>query len=209
MISKKIAIIGASGHGKVVAELAELNGYSVEFYDDAFPVKCQIEHWRIMGDTNTLLENLTSYTSVAVGIGNNSIRENKIQLLLSQGASLPVLVHPSAQISNYSQLGQGSVVMAGAIINPFVKVGIGAIINTGAVLEHDCQLDDFVHISPNATLAGECRVGARAWFGIGSCIKQQLEIGADSIVGAGSVVVTNISAGRIAYGNPAKEKKDN
>lgn len=209
MSNKKIAILGASGHGKVVAEIAELNGFAIEFYDDAFPVKSEIEHWLIKGDTSALLENLQSYTGVAVGIGNNSIRESKIQLLLNRDIDLPVLVHPSAQISGYSTLGKGTVVMAGAIINPFVKVGLGAIINTGAVLEHDCQLDDFVHISPNATLAGECRVGARAWFGIGSCIKQQLEVGADSIVGAGSVVVTNISAGRIAYGNPAKEKKDN
>lgn len=200
----KLAILGASGHGKVVADLAEELGYEVFFFDDAFPNKMTIENWAIHGNTNDLFANQECFPSVTVAIGNNSIRELKIKQLLAQGFDLPVLAHPGAYISRYASFGVGTVVFAGAAVNAYALVGQGVIINTNSVVEHDCQIGDYSHISPNAALAGGSKLGVKSWLGIGACTKQLIEIGSESTIGAGSVVVKNIPSNVIAYGNPAK-----
>lgn len=208
MTVKSIAILGASGHGKVLAELAELNGYErIEFYDDAWPVKCKLEHWSIIGDTNDLFANLSGYDACVVAIGNNAIRLSKLLLLRDKQAPLVSLIHPSATVSAYSQLGAGSVVMANAVVNPFAQLGVGCIVNTGSVVEHDCVLGDTVHLSPNSVLAGGCQLGECVWIGIGALTRQLVKIGANATIGAGAVVIQDIPNDCIAIGVPAKVVK--
>jgi sugar O-acyltransferase (sialic acid O-acetyltransferase NeuD family) len=204
MSNKKLAILGASGHGKVVAEIAELNGYQVEFYDDVYPQKVALEHWAVKGNSADLLNNSQQYIGVAVGIGNNSIRKEKLLLFMAHNIACLTLIHPSSVISQYSSIGAGSVVMAGATVNAFTTIDEGVIINTNSVVEHDCVVRDFAHICPGASIAGGCTIESLAWVGIGSSVKQGVCIGEASILGAGSVVVKNISAGVTAFGNPAK-----
>lgn len=205
MVMTKCAILGASGHGKVIADIAELNGFKeIHFFDDRWPLLNKIEHWQISGDTQVLLSQVSSFDLTIVAIGNNSIRLTKHHQLLAAGAFSPPLVHPQAVVSRYAQLGQGCVVMAGAIINPFCRIGEACIINTSASIDHDCQLEDGVHISPGAHLAGAVRVGKRSWIGIGAQVKQLLSIGIDSIVGAGATVVNNVLDHQVVVGTPAK-----
>ena len=74
-MNKKLAVIGASGHGKVIAELAEILGYQVTFFDDAYPSIVQVEHWPIAGDFNVLLTNKADFCGAVVAIGNANIRQ--------------------------------------------------------------------------------------------------------------------------------------
>ena len=208
-MNKFLAIVGASGHGKVVADIAEQLGYSVNFYDDAYPSKTHIEHWTIKGTCADLvaLKNtdnpLDTSCNVIVAIGNNDIRAQKIQLLKQHNFNLISLIHPSAVISKYANIGSGTVVFACAIINAFANVGVGCIINTGSIVEHDCKLDDFVHICPNSVLAGGVTVGEKSWVGIGSQVKQLVTIGNNCLIGAGSTVIKNIPDNVTAFGSPA------
>lgn len=203
-INRVLYIIGASGHGKVIADLAELLDYTVYFYDDAYPDKKHIEHWTVLGTFNDLLQLESGKINVAVAIGNNSIRQEKMLLCEKHHYSLPRLIHPSAIISQYAQVGTGTVVLAGAVINAFARIGRGCIINTASVVEHDCIIDDFVHISPNSALAGSVSIGECSWVGIGCQINQLVNIGEHVLVGAGSTVVKNIPANVVAFGSPAK-----
>lgn len=199
------AILGASGHGKVVAEIAELKGYAeIHFYDDRWPELQKIEHWNVVGDTNALLANAELYACVAVAIGNNAIRLNKHRQLLEAGTRMPSLVHPSAIISGYATIADGCVVMANAVVNPFAVVGQTCIINTGAVVEHDCLLADGVHLSPNSAIAGGSQIGECAWLGIGAVTRQLVSVGAGATIGAGATVVANVAANTIVMGTPAK-----
>ena len=206
-MTKELAVVGASGHGKVIADIAEQLGYTVNFYDDAYPNKTYIEHWPIHGTCADLISlnntNATLSNDVVVAIGNNEIRLQKIELLRKNSFNLITLIHPTAVISSYAVIAQGTVVFSGAIINAFAKVGVGCIINTAAVVEHDCIIDDFTHICPNVALAGGVSVGSKSWVGIGSQVKQLITIGDNCLIGAGSAVVKNIPDNVIAFGSPA------
>lgn len=204
---KKLAIVGASGHGKVVADIAEQLGFTVSFYDDAYPNKTHIEHWPIKGTCVDLIalnnSTVTPSNDVVVAIGNNDIRQQKINLLQQSGFNLATLTHPTAVISQYSKIAPGTVIFAGAIINAFANIGVGCIINTAVVIEHDCSIGDFSHICPNVALAGGVSVGTKSWVGIGSQVKQLIAIGDNCLIGAGSTVVKNIPSNITAFGSPA------
>lgn len=200
-----LAILGASGHGKVLADIAELTGWNkVVFFDDAWPEAQNNGAWEVVGNTQKLLTTLSDYNGVIVAIGNNNIRQSKLRQLKDAGAKITSLIHPSATVSRYSTIGPGSVVVAGAVINPFCTIGSGAIINTCSSVGHDCTLGDMVHICPGAKLAGGTTVGDRAWVGIGSSVRQLISIGSDAVVGAGSVVVKDILENTTVMGVPAK-----
>ncbi|KXS55377.1 MAG: Trimeric LpxA-like family protein [Marinobacter sp. T13-3] len=205
---KRLAILGASGHGKVVADAAEAAGWQeIVFFDDAWPDLTENGPWLVKGNTDTLMEALAEYDGVVVGIGNNAIRAGKQLELSEAGATVVKIIHPAATVSPHVRVGIGSVVFAQAVVNACATVGTGAIVNTGSVVEHDCVVGDFSHISPNAVLAGGVRLGTQCWVGAGASVRQLLEIGKSAVVGMGAVVTKNISAGSVVAGNPAKVLK--
>lgn len=205
---KRLAILGASGHGKVVADTAECCGWQeIEFFDDAWPARQSNGSWSVTGDSAVLLVRLLEFDGVVVAIGNNAMRQAKLVALQAAGSRLATLIHPSATVSRYAVVGEGSVVFAGAVVNADARIGLGAILNTGCSVDHDCVLGDAVHISPGAYLAGGVWVGEQSWIGIGACVRQMIDIGQRVMVGAGSVVVGNVPNDVTMAGVPAKRMR--
>lgn len=201
----KLAILGASGHGKVVADTALQAGWhEVVFFDDAWPERSHNGCWSVIGDTQALLQRLDEFQGVIVGIGNNRIRLTKTRELAAQNARLVSVVHPSAVISSHAVLGRGSVVFAGAVIQVDSQLGEACIVNTRACVDHGCRLADGVHICPGVSLAGLVEIGEASWVGIGSSVKQLVRLGSNVIVGAGAAVVCNVPDGQTVIGVPAK-----
>lgn len=203
----RLAILGASGHGKVVADAALSSEYWAEivFFDDAFPASNKIECWDILGNTEDLLAQQHKFDGVVVAIGNNAIRLSKQEMLKSAGCRIVSIIHSSAVVSPFATINAGTVVMAGAVINAFSTIGQSCIINSNSVVEHDCKLSDGVHISPGATLAGAVSIGICSWIGIGANVKQLVSVGEHIIIGAGAVVTRDINAKGSYVGSPARK----
>lgn len=202
---KRLAILGASGHGGVVADIALSSGWdTVEFYDDAFPTKSSTDYFPIQGDLVSLLENSSSYDGFHVAIGDNKTRLNILNQLLALDLSCPNIIATSSVVSQSVSLGVGISIMANVVVGLNTKLGNGAILNTSCSVDHDCNISAGVHISPGSHLAGDVSVGLCSWIGIGSTIIQGKVVGDDTIIGAGSVVISDIPDNVTAVGFPSK-----
>lgn len=201
----RLVIIGAGGHGKVIADLALKNGYTdIAFVDDNAVGECL--GYPIIGTGETAEHLDDGKTDFVIAVGNNEVRKKIAEL---HNVNWVSLVHPSAQIGTNVNIGIGTVVMAGAIINSCATVGKHCIINSCAVVEHDNMIEDYVHISPNAALGGTVRVGEKTHIGIGATVKNNIEICENCTIGAGAVVVKNIREPSTYIGIPAKKSGGN
>lgn len=195
---KRLVIIGASGHGKVIADIAVKNGYKdIVFLDDDENIK-ECAGFPVIGKT---CEAVKMAGDKIVAIGNPKIRE-RIQEEIS---GVITLIHPDAVISRRVEIGEGSVVMAGAVINTDAVIGKGCIINTGASVDHDCKIADFAHISVGAHVAGTCEIGKKTWIGAGATVSNNVNICGDCMIGAGAVVIKDIDKPGTYVGVPARE----
>jgi sugar O-acyltransferase (sialic acid O-acetyltransferase NeuD family) len=208
--SSPVFVYGASGHGKVVADILLSQCVSVAgFIDDAAPTNsADILGLKMLGDGNWLFQEAERRRVVAaLGIGDNATRRRIAERCMESGVELLTAVHPSAVVASSAQLSCGVVVMAAAVINPDAHIGIGAIINTAAIVEHDCRVGDFAHLSPNATMGGGARLGSLSWLGIGAKIIHGVTVGSGTIIAAGAVVVRDIPDHVVAMGIPARVRR--
>lgn len=199
---KNLLVIGSGGHARTILEIALLNKYEVVGVID---VNYQGKEETILG-TPVIgnLDQLTNYntaeTSVFIALGDNVEREEVMERVADSGYQLPSLVHPTAVVSESAEIGNGTAVCAGVILNPLAKIGRGVIINTGSIVDHETHIDDFVHIAPGVNIAGRVQIGRRSFVGIGSSVIDKITVGKDVVIGAGTVVLKNISDGAKVVG---------
>lgn len=200
-----LLVVGAGGHGRVVADAARECGTwgRIAFLDTRYPDLSNSGDWAVIGKDSDATDFRKEFPDLVVAIGNAHTRVDLLEDFLSQGFNLPVIVHPHASVSKGSELGDGCVVLAQAAINFGVVAGRGCIINTSASVDHDCSLGDGVHVCPGTRLSGDVVVGSFSWLGVGSAVIQQVNIGADTILGAGTVVTGDLPDRVTAVGCPA------
>ena len=207
-----LLVVGAGGHGKVVADAAGETGRwdQIAFLDDGYPELLSArQEWPVLGKVNQALEFLNRYSDIVIAIGDNFLRVQLLRYFAEAGFNLPVIVHPAAFASKDAILEPGSVLFAQAAVNAGAKASFGCIINTGATVDHDCVLGEGVHLSPGVHLGGTIRIGKYSWLGIGASVINQLVIGENVIIGAGAAVISNIEDNVTAVGVPAKVIKKN
>jgi sugar O-acyltransferase (sialic acid O-acetyltransferase NeuD family) len=205
-----VVIYGAGGQARVLLELMDRAGICpiagiVDDNPDFLGTK--VDGIAVLG----AIERLASLIRVhrihraVIAVGNNANRKKLADHARAQGLRLPVLIHPHAYVSPTAKMGDGSVVMAGAVISAHTTIGELGIINTRASVDHDCSVGDCVHIAPGATLAGGVTVGNGTLIGVGATIMPGLCIGDNSVVGAGTVVIRDVPSHTTVVGNPARE----
>ena len=203
---KSVVIIGASGHGKVIADIVIKSGDMVRgFLDDAENLPETVAGIPVLGKTADY-ENYTD-SHFVIAIGNAAIRRRIADKLEGQ-VTWYTAIHPAAVIAALDvEIGEGTVIMAGAVVNACARVGRHCILNTASVVEHDNVLGDYVHVSPGAVLAGTVTVGENTHIGAGACVKNNTSIAADCTIGAGAVVIRNICESGTYAGVPARRIK--
>lgn len=203
---RKLVIIGAGGHGKVVLEIAKTMVIydEIVFLDDKNVGK-YVMNQLIVGQVSSYRAMDTQGIELIVAIGDNNTRLTLLEEIMNKGYIVPILKHPSAVVSQSATVGRGTVIMPNAIINAQAHIGQGVIVNTGAIVEHDCKVADGVHLSPRSTLGGGVSIGEKTWLGIGAMVKHQLTIEKDITIGMGAVVTKSIKESGIYVGIPAKK----
>lgn len=196
---KRLVIIGASGHGKVIADIARKNGYKeIVFLDDDESVH-ECGGYPVIGKSS---EAGTIDADIIIGIGNAGVRKT-IQESVDKN-KIVTLIHPDAVVAEDVVMGAGTVVMAGAVINPGTHIGKGCIINTCSSVDHDCKVGDYVHISVGSHLCGTVSVGNETWIGAGATVSNNVNICSDCMIGAGAVVIKDIKESGTYVGVPVK-----
>ena len=201
----RVAVVGAGGHGKVVADALLVAGQSefVGFLDDdeaswgstvlGFPVRGPVVKW-----------SARAADGLALGVGNNSRRCRVFQQLVASGVSLITVVHPRAVMGRGVRLGQGVVALANVVVNCDSLIGDNVILNTACSIDHDNAVAAHAHLAPGARTAGGVRIGEGAFVGMGAVILPNVSIGDWAIVAAGAVVTRDVKDGATVVGVPAR-----
>ena len=203
-MKKNLVIIGASGHGKVIADIAmKMKKWESIFFLDDVKTGSSVLGLSVIGNISSASLYIDD-SEFIIALGNNLTRKLLQMKLESEGAKFAVLIHPAAILGTDVSICSGSVIMAGVVINSSTTVGKGCIINTACSLDHDNVIEDFVHISPGTHLAGTVKVCEETWIGIGSTISNNVTVCGGCIVGAGSVIIRDISEPGTYIGVPAR-----
>lgn len=199
-----IIIIGAGGHAKVVIEALRASGLPIAGCIARGSSRSVLGVPIIGDDTSLERFRAAGICQAALAVGDNTLRSSLASRVLVIGFKLVPVIHPTAYVSPTSSVGDGVVILQGAIVSADVVIGQNVIVNSGAIVEHDSAIADAAHVAPGSVLAGNVRIGERSLIGAGSVVRPNVNIGSDVLVGAGSVVLRDVPDSSIVGGNPAR-----
>ena len=205
-----VVVAGTSGHAKVVIDIIEKEArYKiVGLLDPKYEVGEEVFGYPVLGveDELSVLVDEQEISGIIVAVGDNGIRAQVARRITERCPTLKFVnsIHPGAMVARDVSIGNGTVVMAGAVVNPCCKIGEFCIVNTKASLDHDSTMGDFAQLAPGVTTGGNVVIGEFSTVCLGATVKQGIQIGSHSIIGAGAVVLENIGSYQMAYGVPAK-----
>ena len=205
-----VIILGSGGHAKVLINTLQSSFQAIAGIVDLDPALagtkfCDVP---VLGDDNVINGFRPSCIRLVIGIGSIGLpgrREQLYERYKLLGYSFATVVHPSAIVASDSIIGEGTQVMAGAVIQPGCNIGANCIINTSSSVDHDCIIGDHVHIAPGVTLSGGVNVNERVHIGTGATVIQGISVGRASLIAAGAVVTRNVIAETMVRGVPARE----
>jgi len=207
---EKILVVGSSGHARVVIDIVQQEGrYEIVGLVDRY--RCVDETvlgYPIVGGEEDLPDLMLSksVTGIVVAIGDNFVRSQMADFIERHCPELCFIsaIHPRASIAPSVSVGEGTVAMAGAVVNANSSIGRFCILNTNSSLDHDSVMEDFSSLAPGVTTGGNCKIGHTSAIGIGATLCHQVAVGQHTIVGAGSLLLKSVGSYVVTQGVPAK-----
>ncbi|XMB66890.1 acetyltransferase [Mycoplasmatota bacterium zrk1] len=201
----KLLVLGAGGHGKVVAEAAYLSKdwEEISFLDND-ESKSRPDWYQVIGKLEDYASFKDEYNYAFVALGDNNLRMKYIKRLKDSGYKIPILIHPSAVVSENTKIGEGTMICVNSVINTGTVIGQGCIINTSSTVDHGCKIGDGVHISPGVNIGGTVTINNYSWVCIGATVSNNIRLGNHSIIAAGSVVLKDVESDVLVGGIPAE-----
>jgi sugar O-acyltransferase (sialic acid O-acetyltransferase NeuD family) len=204
-----VVLYGArqDGHAKVCLRALQRLGWDcagcvVDASDD---MDVTLDGLPVLGDRGVLAGlRDRGVDGVVLGFGDGAGRRALLEPVRAAGLQLPALIDPEARQSGLNVVGEGAVVLAGALLGDDVFIGEAALVNAGAILTHDVHVGDGASVGPGAVLSGRTRIGRDAQLGSGVVLLPDVVVGDGAVVGAGAVVTREIAAGTTAVGVPAR-----
>jgi sugar O-acyltransferase (sialic acid O-acetyltransferase NeuD family) len=197
---KDILLIGGGGHCHVCVDVIEsegiyqIKGIVLPNLENSNPVL----GYPVIGTDGDLPQLLKKTSNILIAIGqikNFETRKNRFEFIKNHGANFPIIKSSYAYCSPHADLGEGTILMHGSIVNSNTKIGVNCIVNNKALIEHDVKIQDHCHISTGAIINGGVKIGKGSFVGSGSVIKEGVEIGKHVIIGAGQIVLKNVPNG--------------
>lgn len=205
MLDYNLILVGYSGHGYVIGDVAQELGANLIGYSDKMAVTYNPFGLEYLGFEEE--EDFVGWqrsSAFIIGIGDNFIRQKIAELIETKQKEVKTIISNSASVSKYGKIGRGVFVNRNVSVNAFAEIGNHVILNTGCIIEHDCIVGNAAHVAPGAVLAGNVQIGDRSFIGANTVVKQGVKIGNDVIIGAGSVIINDIPDGKKVVGNPGK-----
>ena len=197
-------LYGAGGHSKVITDILNSLGVSVSGVFDDRPAGAKLKTMAIDSGVRVQGEKFPKLDApLIISVGDNQ-RRAELDVMLRQNAQYGQAIHGTTIISHKASIGEGTVILQGAIVQSAAKVGRHVLVNTAASIDHDNEIGDYAHISPHATLCGHVKVGEGTHIGAGAVVIPSIKIGKWCTVGAGTVVIRDIPDYATAVGNPAR-----
>jgi sugar O-acyltransferase (sialic acid O-acetyltransferase NeuD family) len=210
---RRYVLWGSAGHAKVLAEIIALaGGRVIALFDNApqavsalpgvplFTGEAGFMHW-----CESEPDRQNVFALAAIGGARGSDRVAIQQIFRQQGLRVEALAHPQATVSPSATLGAGTQVLAQGIVAADARLGEACIVNHGAKVDHECVLGDGVHLAPGVTLCGCVTLGNNVMIGAGAVVLPRLKVGDNTVVGAGAVVTSDVPAGVVVAGMPARK----
>jgi sugar O-acyltransferase (sialic acid O-acetyltransferase NeuD family) len=205
----KIAIVGAGGHGQVVAGIIRAGSAAgsdlslAGFIDDRSELTgALVAGAPVLGTVRDAAR--IAADAFVIAVGDNAIRAQIAAELRASGRPLATVRHPHASVAEDASIGEGTMISAGAIVVTAAQIGRGAILNTGCTIDHHCRIGNFVHVAPGVHIGGEVSIGDLTLVGIGASVAPRRRIGAGCTIGAGAVVIRDVPDGTTVVGVPAR-----
>jgi len=211
--NKKCLVLGIGGHAGVLTSIIDSNGeFEIIGLIDKFPEKIgqKIGKYSVIGQQKELDNFLNKgLSTIFIGIGDNKVRGDLFKYLKSIKCNIPALIHKSVMLETDFEIREGQQICIGAILSTGVSIGINTLINSGAIIDHESIIGQHCHISSGVTITGKVEIGDYSFIGAASTVLPSVKVGRNTIVGAGSVVVNNLPDNVVAFGAPAKVRKEN
>jgi len=208
---KKVVILGAGGFARETLWVFrdankeknewELIGFIDENEENHGKIICDLP---ILGGFEWFDKNNYSDMYVINAVGFPKSKKKVIEKAISKKLKFCSVIHPSVRMSQYLEIGKGTIIAAGNILTTQIRIGDHVILNLDCTVGHDSIIEDYCTIAPGSHISGNVRFEEGVDFGTGSVIIQGVTVGAWSIIGAGAVVISEIPPNVTAVGVPAK-----